>query len=177
MREPSVCSIRVTGVRDVRWALPNRPPLVRMLATRVGRRAAMKRTHAALSMIAAALFGVVAAVPAPAIAADNTVSLTLNCIGNGPTSCTGSWSWYQGGTNGTLLSSGSISGNTRGTTVQPATADTVLIGIRQPAGKEACGASQADSFSPGGHINVTVRLHEQPNAYHFGCFDTFSMKS
>jgi hypothetical protein len=136
----------------------------------------MKRTIAGLSLIVAALFGVVAAVPAPAMA-DSTVNITLNCIGNGPTACTGSWSWYQGGTSGTPLSSGSISGTTRGTTVQPATADTVLIGIKQPAGKEACGASQVDSFPPGGHINVTVRLHEQPNAYHFGCFDTFSMKS
>ena len=137
----------------------------------------MKRTLAALSMIMAALFGVVAVVPAPAIAADNTVTLTLNCIGNGPTACTGSWRWYQGGTSGTLLSSGSVSGNTRGTTVQPAAADTVVVGLVQPAGQEACGIGQTDSFPPGGHINVTVRLHEQANAYHFGCFDTFSMKS
>ena len=134
----------------------------------------MKRTIAGLSLIAAALFGVVAAVPAPAMAADSTVTLTLNCLGNGPTACTGSWSWYQGGT---LLSSGSISGNTRSTTVQPAAADTVVIGLTQPAGKEPCGVSQGFSFSPGGHINFTVRLYEQPNAYHFGCFDTFSMKS
>ena len=133
----------------------------------------MKRTIAGLSLIAAALFGVVAAVPAPALA-DSTVTLTLNCLGNGPTACTGSWSWYQGGT---LLSSGSISGNTRSTTVQPAAADTVVIGLTQPAGKENCGISQTDPFSPGSHINVTVRLHEQPNAYHSGCFDTFSMKS
>ena len=134
----------------------------------------MKRTIAGLSLIAAALLGVVAVVPAPAMAADNTVTLTLNCLGNGPTACTGTWSWYQGGT---LLSSGSISGNTRSTTVQPAAADTVVIGLTQPAGKENCGISQTDPFSPGSHINVTVRLHEQPNAYHFGCFDTFSMKS
>ena len=133
----------------------------------------MKRTIAGLSLIAAALFGVVAAVPAPALA-DSTVTLTLNCLGNGPTACTGTWSWYQGGT---LLSSGSISGNTRSTTVQPAAADTVVIGLTQPAGKENCGISQTDPFSPGSHINVTVRLHEQPNAYHSGCFDTFSMKS
>ena len=133
----------------------------------------MKRTIAGLSLIAAALFGVVAAVPAPALA-DSTVTLTLNCDGNGPTACTGSWAWYQGGT---LLSSGSISGNTRSTTVQPAAADTVVIGLTQPAGKENCGISQTDPFSPGSHINVTVRLHEQPNAYHFGCFDSFSMKS
>jgi len=37
--------------------------------------------------------------------------------------------------------------------------------------------SQGFSFSPGGHVNFIVRLHELPNAYHFGCFDTFSMKS
>ena len=60
---------------------------------------------------------------------------------------------------------------------QAAATDTVIIGLTQPAGKEACGISQTDSFSPGSHINFTVRLHEQPNAYHFGCFDTFSMKS
>jgi len=34
----------------------------------------------------------------------------------------------------------------------------------QPAGKEPCGVSQTDSFSPGSHINFTVRLHEQPSA-------------
>jgi hypothetical protein len=124
---------------------------------------------AGLSLIAAALFGVVAAVPAPAMA-DSTVTLILNCDGT----CTGSWHWYQGGT---LLSSGSISGTTKGTTVQPAAADSVVLGLEQPAGKEPCGVSQGFSFAPGGHINVIVRLHEQPNAYHFGCFDTFSMKS
>jgi len=129
----------------------------------------MKRTIAGLSLIAAALFGVVAAVPAPALA-DSTVTLTLNCDGN----CTGSWAWYQGAT---LLSSGSVTGTSKGTTVQPAAADSVVLGLTQPAGKEACGVRQGFSFSPGGHVNFIVRLHELPNAYHFGCFDTFSMKS
>ena len=136
----------------------------------------MKRTVAGLSLIVAAVFGAVAAVPAPAMAAGNTVNLTLNCNGT----CTGSWRWYQGGPSGTLLSSGSITGTfgtTRGTTVQPATADTVIIGLEQPAGKEPCGTSQTGSCSPGSHINVTAKVREQPNAYHFGCFDTFSMKS
>jgi hypothetical protein len=134
----------------------------------------MKRTIAGLSLIAAALFGVVAAGPAPAMAADNTVNLTLDCMTG---ICTGSWIWYQGGTSGTVLSSGSITGTTRGTTVQPATADTVVIGLTQPAGKGTCGASQTDSFSPGGHVNVTVKLRVQADPFHFGCFDTFSVRS
>ena len=137
----------------------------------------MRRTIAGLSLIVAAAFGVLAAGPAPAMAADNTVNLTLDCNTG---TCTGSWSWYQGGTSGTLLSSGSITGHadtTRGTTVQPAAADMVIVRLTQPAGKEACGTSQTDSFSPGNHISATVKLREQADAYHFGCFDTFSMRS
>ena len=137
----------------------------------------MRRTTAGLSLIVAAAFGVVAAVPAPAMAAGNTANLTLDCNTG---TCTGSWSWYQGGTSGALLSSGSITGHadtTRGTTVQPAAADTVIVRLTQPAGKEACGTSQTDPFSPGSRISVTVKLREQGNAYHFGCFDTFSMRS
>ena len=135
----------------------------------------MRRTIAGLSLIVAAAFGVLAAGPAPAMAADNTVNLTLDCNTG---TCTGSWTWYQGGTSGTLLSSGSITGHadtTRGTTVQPAAADTVIVRLTQPAGKEACGTSQTDSFSPGNHISVTVKLREQADAYHFGCFDNFSL--
>ena len=136
----------------------------------------MKRTVTGLSLIVAAVFGVAVAAPAPARAADNTANLTLNCN----RTCTGSWSWYQGGTSGTLLSSGSImsfDAITRGTTVQPATADTVIIVLSMPAGKESCGTSQTDSFSPGNHISATVKLREQADAYHFGCFDTFSLRS
>ena len=135
----------------------------------------MKRTVTGLSLIVAALFGVVAAVPAPAMAADNTVNLALNCHTTGI--CTATWNWYQGGTSGTLLASGSISDTTKGTTVQPATADTVVISLTQPSGKGGCGTSQTDSFSQGSPINFTVTLKEQPNAYHSVCFDTFSMKS
>jgi hypothetical protein len=137
----------------------------------------MKTMIVRLSLIAAAVFGVAAAVPAPAGAAGNTVNLTLDCNTG---TCTGSWNWYQGGTGGTLLSSGSFTGHadtTRSTSDQPATADTVIIRLEQPAGKEACVASQTNSFSPGSHISVTVKLREQPDTYHFGCFDTFSVRS
>lgn len=132
----------------------------------------MKTTIAGLSLIVAAVFGMVAAAPAPAMAAGNTVNLTLDCA----RTCTGSWLWYQGGTSGTPLPGGSITGTTRSATVQPSTADTVVISLGQPAGKDSCGVSQAYSFSRGSHINVTVKLREQADAYHFGCFDTFSMK-
>ena len=131
----------------------------------------MKTTIAGLSLIAAAAFGVVAAVPAPAMA-DSTVNLTINCVGP----CTGSWSWYQGGT---LLSSGSISGDnvlTKGTTIQPATADSVVIGLRT-AGAKGCGTVGGENFSPGSPINASVKINSQPNAYHNGCHASFSMKS
>ena len=49
----------------------------------------MKTTIAALSLIVAALFGVVAAVPAPAMAADNTATVTLHCK---TIPCTTRWS-------------------------------------------------------------------------------------
>ncbi len=132
----------------------------------------MKTTIAGLSLIAAAVFGVAAAVPAPAMAADLTVNLTINCVGP----CTGTWSWYQGGT---LLSSGSISDDnvlTKGTTVQPATADSVVIGLRT-GGAKGCGAIGGENFSPGSPINVSVKINSQANAYQNGCHATFSMKS
>jgi hypothetical protein len=135
----------------------------------------MKRMVAGLSLIVAALFGVVAPVPAPAMA-DSTVNLTLHCK---TIPCTADWSWYQGGTSGTLLSSGSMSagGNAQGTTVQPATAGTVQMGISVPSGREGCGTSQTFSFSPGSPIDFTVILREAATAYHGACFDTFNMKS
>ena len=134
----------------------------------------MKRTITGLSLIMAVLFGVVAAVPAPAMAADLTVNLTLGC----GTGCTASWSWSQGGT---ALGGGSISGSngitdTRGTTVQPATADAVFIVLRT-GGAKGCSTSQGGSFSPGSPINVSVKINSQPNAYHNGCHASFSMKS
>jgi len=132
----------------------------------------MRRTVAGLSLIAAAVFGVVAAVPAPAMAADNTVNLAIDCVGP----CTASWSWYQ---SGTLLSSGSMTDDNvlaKGTTDQPAAADSVIVGLRVGAAK-GCGTSQGDSFSLGSHINFTVKINSQPNAYHNGCHATFSMKS
>jgi len=132
----------------------------------------MKTMIAGLGLIAAASFGVVAAVPAPAMAADNTVNLSIDCVGP----CTGTWTWYQGGT---VLSSGSISDDnvlTKSTTDQPATADSVVITLRT-AGVKGCGTIGGENFSPGSLINVSVKINSQPNAYHNGCHASFSMKS
>jgi hypothetical protein len=137
----------------------------------------MKRTVAALGLIMAVACGVVAAVPAPAMAADRTVTLTLKCTN---ITCSGGWAWYQGGTSGTLLSSGSVSGTfgttTTGTAVQPATADTVIMDIS--SGRQGCGTSQTESFSPGSGINFTLKLDIQPGGYfNYGCRASFNMKS
>ena|SRR5215469_17033231 len=132
----------------------------------------MKTMIAGLGLIAAASFGVVAAVPAPAMAADNTVNLSIDCVGP----CTGTWTWYQGGT---VLSSGSISDDnvlTKSTTDQPATADSVGITLRT-AGAKGCSTGGGETFSPGSPINVSVKINSQPNAYHNGCHASFSMKS
>ena len=111
-------------------------------------------------------------VTAPAIAADLTVNLSIDCVGP----CTGTWSWYQGGT---VLSSGSISDDnvlTKSTTDQPATADSVVITLRT-AGAKGCGTIGGENSSPGSLINVSVKINSQPNAYHNGCHASFSMKS
>jgi hypothetical protein len=135
----------------------------------------MRRTVAGLSLIAAAACGAVAALPSSAMAADRTVTLTLTCTNN---TCNGGWSWYQGGTGGTRLSTGSMSGpvdaTTTGTTVQPVAADTVIISVGSPP----CGKSETDSFAPGSGINFTVRLNVKPSgSYGDGCRASFSMKS
>ncbi len=100
-------------------------------------------------------------------------SLSLNCTGP----CLASWDWYQGGT---LLGGGSITGandTTRGTTVQPATADSVVIFLNTGGSAKGCGTVGGDNFSPGSPINVNVKINSQPNAYHDGCHASFSMKS
>ena len=130
----------------------------------------MKTTIAGLSLIVAAVFGVVAAVPAPAFAAARTATVTLECH----SFCTAGWAWYQGGK---VLGSGSLGDlPTTVTTAQPATADAVFI-ILRTGGAKGCSASQGDSFSPGSPINVSVKINSQANAYHDGCHASFSMKS
>jgi hypothetical protein len=84
-----------------------------------------------LMVLIAAWVSAPAVVPAHATTADRTIALTLKCTN---TSCSGSWFWRQGGITGTLLGSGSIAGpadsTTKGTTTQPAAADTLNFGVK-----------------------------------------------
>jgi hypothetical protein len=145
----------------------------------------MKRIGAPLCIIlAAVVVSAPALAPTPAMAAtgDRTVTLTLTCTNN---TCQGHWSWYQGGTSGTLLASGSIDGSvnstTTTTTTQPATADTVQVGLTcTPFGK-----GEVHSFTPGTPINIKLSIgvlphapaRASPNSYGDTCPSSFSLKS
>ena len=66
---------------------------------------------------------------------------------------------------------------TTGTTVQPATADTVIVGLGS-GNLGLCGTSQTESFSSGSGINFTVKLNVKPGGYvNSGCRASFNMKS
>jgi hypothetical protein len=102
--------------------------------------------------------------PAHATAADRTVALTLKC---NTISCSGSWAWYQGGLTGTLLGSGSIAGaadaTTKGTTTQPAAADTMTFGVHGGS-TSGCGRGFTEYITPGKAINFTAIVpSKQPN--------------
>ena len=131
----------------------------------------MKRTIAGLSLIAAAVSGVVAAVPAPAIAAARTATVTLECH----SFCTGGWAWYQGAT---VLGSGSLGDlPTTVTTIQPATADTLKVDLAVNPGPKGCGTYQTYTFSPGSGIDFTLALNLPRNKYHNACDGSLNVKS
>jgi hypothetical protein len=131
----------------------------------------MKRTVAGLSLIAAAVFGVVAAVPAPALASARTATVTLECDGF----CTAGWAWYEGGT---VVGSGSL-GNLPATvtTVQPAAADTLKVDLAVNPGPKGCGTSQTYTFSAGSGIDFTLALNLPRNKYHNACDGSLHVKS
>src|SRR5215469_3605037 len=138
-------------------------------------------TLGVLMVLIAASVSAPAVVPAHATTADRTVTLTLKCTG---ASCSGSWYWYQGGITGTLLGSGSIAGpegsTTKGTTTQPAAADTLNFGVGSlPSG---CGRGLTDNFTAGSAINFTVKEPSKtPSGYGGtpcpGADSTFNIKS
>jgi hypothetical protein len=138
-------------------------------------------TFGVLMVLIAAAVSAPAVVPAHATTGDRTVALTLKCTG---ASCSGSWSWYQGGLTGTYLGSGSIAGpagsTTKGTTTQPAAADTMTFGVGSGS-TSGCGRGFIEYFTPGSAINFTAKEPSKtPGSYGTPCpgaGSTFSMKS
>ena len=119
---------------------------------------------------------IAAAVSAPAVVAahattgDRTVSMTLKCTG---APCDGSVFFYQGGLGGTLLSSASMSGpadsTTKGTTTQPAAADSLTFGVGDPS-RSGCGRGLSEYFTAGSAINfIAKEPSKTPGSYGTPC--------
>jgi hypothetical protein len=105
-------------------------------------------------------------------------NVTLSCTSNDSLgSAQAVWKWYQGGTSGTVLASGSLSlgspfgVNCGGTSVtfsgtQPKTADTLFADIE--VGRGGCGgdAAQTVSFTPGSSVSLDLSaLAKSPCSY------------
>jgi len=114
-------------------------------------------------VLIAALVSGPAVVPAHATTGDRTVTTTLKCTGD---SCDGSVFWYQGGLTGTPLGSASISGpadsTTKGTTTQPAAADTLTFSVGEPS-VYGCGRGFIQYFTPGRAINFKATVPSTDN--------------
>ena len=136
-------------------------------------------TFGVLMVLIAAWVSAPAVVPAHATTADRTVTMTLKCTGS---SCSGSVFWYQGGLTGTPLGSASIAGpadsTTKGTTTQPAAADTLTFGVHGGS-TSGCGRGFTEYFTPGSAINFTATVpNKQPNGILCaGAGSTFNIKS
>jgi hypothetical protein len=137
------------------------------LISRVSRKAAR------IGTVAAALFAF--AVPfsvAPAASASLGFNVTLSCTTSTKTEVIGGllqsgWKWYQGGSNGTLLASGSLddqcplaSGSNSATFSgkQPAKADTLFAFVE--IGLGGCGnlTDKFISFTPGSPVSLNMTV-------------------
>ena len=134
-----------------------------------------------LMVLIAAAVSAPAVVPAHATTGDRTVTMTLKCTG---ASCSGSVFWYQGGLTGTPLGSASIAGaadtTTKGTTTQPAAADTLTFGVHAGS-TSGCGRGFIEYFTAGSAINFTATVPSKtPGSYGTPCAgagSTFNIKS
>ena len=136
-------------------------------------------TFGVLMVLIAASVSAPAMVPAHATTGDRTVTMTLKCTG---ASCSGSVFWYQRGLTGTPLGSASIAGpadtTTKGTTTQPAAADTLTFGVSDGT-TSRCGQGFTEYFIPGSPINFTANVpSKQPDGIICaGAGSTFNIKS
>jgi hypothetical protein len=131
-------------------------------------------------VLMATLMSAPTVVPAHAATGDRTVTMTLKCTGH---SCSGSVFFYEGGgTSRTLLGSASMSGatdtTTKGTTTQPAAADSLTFGVSDGT-TSRCGQGFTEYFTPGSPINFTAKVpSKQPDGILCaGAGSTFNIKS
>ena len=128
-------------------------------------------TLGVLMVLIAASVSAPAVVPTHATTGDRTVTMTLKCTG---APCDGSVFFYQGGgTSRTLLGSASMSGpadsTTKGTTTQPAAADSLTFGVGDPS-RSGCGQGLAEYFTAGSPINfIAKEPSKTPGSYGTTC--------
>lgn len=143
------------------------------LISRVSRKAARTGTVAAALFAFAVPFSVAPA--APAASASLGYNVSLSCTTSTKTEVIGGllqsgWNWYQGGTNGTLLASGSLddqcplaSGSSSATFsgTQPTNADTLSAWME--GGSGSCGGftGKTISFTPGSPVSLSMAFSAQ----------------
>src|SRR5215469_17628164 len=115
-------------------------------------------TVGVVMVLIAAAVSAPAVVPARAATGERSVTMTLKCTG---APCDGSVFFYQGGgTSRTLLGSASLSGaansTTKGTTTQPAAADSLTFGVGDPS-RSGCGRGLSEYFTAGSPINFIAK--------------------
>lgn len=145
------------------------------LISRVSRKAARIGAVAAALFAFAVPFSVAPAASAAHYPASHSYNVTLSCTTITQLEVIGgllqsSWKWYQGGSNGTVLASGSLndqcplaSGSSSVTFsgTQPAEADTLFAWIE--GGSGGCGGAtgQFISFTPGSPVSLNVAFSAQ----------------
>jgi len=146
------------------------------------RRVAWLGTLAAVLAVPAVLFiGASSAAAYPGF----TVSVTCTAT-NSQSASQFLWDWYQGGTGGTLLASGSVrcpaivgSGTSSATAsgIQPASADTLAVEADSVA-SNGCGgtAFKFISFTPGSSVSAKVKVTgKMPCSYAVGPKNTVTV--
>ena len=141
------------------------------LISRVSGKAARTATVAAALFALAAPFSVAPAASASHAPLDYNVTLSCGTIdGLGLASFQSGWRWYQGGINGTVLATGSLSSGTcppagAGTITvtfsgtQPGKADTLFAGVE--GGLGGCGGVTFGgpvSFTPGSPVSLSFNM-------------------
>jgi hypothetical protein len=118
---------------------------------------------ALLAVLAVPVLGTPAASAYPGF----TVSVTCTAS-NGQSGSQADWEWWQGGTGGTLVASGSVrcpviagsgTSSATGSGIQPAGADTLTFSVDSVAGNGCGGTGFKDvSFTPGSSVSAKLKV-------------------